>query len=238
MYHDIRNSSFGHLQFIGRMLSTLLIMCTITTIGQAAIPVITSASANTLTNTLTVTGTNLLGDASNGVSTVTLANIALTVLTQTPTSITASFPSATPASSLVPGMYPLLVTFNSSRISASFEAIVGPQTRLLFSFVTNVSGLDTDKTISNISLDPTIGSPSTPGVCVLNLFSERSSPPPFSTPTIPGGTVSVNRLSQLAPGFQGYIMALCNFKAQGLAVIQTVSQQSFSFSSIPAVVNP
>ncbi len=188
MYHDIRHSSFGHRQFIARVLSTSLIMFAITAIAQAAAPVITSASANTPTNTLTITGTGLSGDPSSGLSSVTFANIVLTVLTQTPTSITASFPPAAPASSLEPGIYPLTVLSTGSRISASFGATVGPHTRLLFSWVIAEAGLDTGIVISNISLDPTIGSPATPGVCTLNFFGDNvdaNGPVPSAVSTFP-----------------------------------------------------
>lgn len=156
----------------GRIASILAITLAIASLARADTPAITSAIANTATNILTITGTSLLGPDSDGVNSVTLAGIALTVVTQTATSITASFPATSPASSLAPGTYPLVVTFfGSSRPNnASFNVTVGPQTRLLFPYVSAGPTRTTTIVISNVSLDPATGSPAVSGACTLYLI--------------------------------------------------------------------
>jgi hypothetical protein len=221
----------------GRIVSILPIMLAIASFAQAGTPVITSAVVNQTANTLTITGTNLLGAASAGVSSVMVESITLSVITQTTTSITASFPSRAPASSLGPGTYPGIVSFLGSMAptSVSFSATISPQTRLLFTFVTNSAGFDTGLAISNITLDPTIGSPAVPGTCTLN-FEGVASVPPSNTPTIQGGTAFTTLVSTTAPGFNGYVIALCNFKAQGVAFISNLAQGTLT--ALPAVINP
>ena len=80
----------------GRIASILAITLAISSLAQADTPAIASAIANPATNTLSISGTSLLGADSAGVSSVTLAGIALTVTSQTATSITAGFPAASP----------------------------------------------------------------------------------------------------------------------------------------------
>jgi hypothetical protein len=216
----------------GRIASILPIMLLITVLAQGATPVISGAVVNTTNNTLTISGANLLGADSEGVLSVTFAGTGTLVTNETPTSITATL-----ASSPAPGVYPLVVRFfgSTTPTTVSFQVPVGPQTRLLFTFVEAGNGLETALAISNISLDPTIGSAAVPGTCTLN-YVGAVSVPPVTTPTIAGGTTYTNLTSGIAPSFTGYVIALCNFKAHGIAFISTLGLQSFT--GIPAVVNP
>jgi hypothetical protein len=92
---------------------------------------------------------------------------------------------------------------------------------LLFPFITNQAGFDTGITIANISLDP-FGTKPDEGSATLHFYGDRA-PEPKHTGTITPGTVWANALQNIAPGFQGYLIAQCNFNpARGLAVIQRV----------------
>jgi len=89
---------------------------------------------------------------------------------------------------------------------------------LLFPFVNNQNGYDTGIAISNTSQDPFGTSPSA-GSCTLNFYGAN---PPASQPVpMPGtgasgnqilaGSTSATLVSSLAPNFQGYVIASCDF---------------------------
>jgi len=96
-------------------------------------------------------------------------------------------------------------------------------TSLLFPFVTNQLGFDTGIAISNTSTDPfgTLGATAQAGTCSLNFYgSGAPSPANVTTPNVPTGTVFTQVLSGVAAGFQGYMIAQCNFQfAHGFAFI-------------------
>ena len=95
-------------------------------------------------------------------------------------------------------------------------------TNILYPFVTNQAGYDTGLAIANTSQDP-FGTITQHGTCTLNFFNGSTTPPPpaaFTTPDVPTGTVYTNLLSIVASGFQGYIIAICNFQyAHGYAFL-------------------
>jgi len=96
-------------------------------------------------------------------------------------------------------------------------------TSLLFPFVTNQLGFDTGLAISNTSTDPfgTLGATAQAGTCSLNFYgSGAPSPANVTTPNVASGTVYTQVLSGVAAGFQGYLIAQCNFQyAHGFAFI-------------------
>jgi len=96
------------------------------------------------------------------------------------------------------------------------------RTNLLYPFVTNQAGYDTGLAIANTSQDP-FGTITQHGTCTLNFFNGSTTPPPpaaFTTPDVPAGSVYTNLLSIVASGFQGYIIAVCNFQyAHGYAFL-------------------
>jgi len=91
------------------------------------------------------------------------------------------------------------------------------QTSLLFPFVTNQLGFDTGLVLSNTSTDPfATGTSATPqaGTCTLNFYG-AGAPTGGSAPA-PGGsqataTTNAFLLSSVAPGFQGYMIAVCTY---------------------------
>jgi len=95
-------------------------------------------------------------------------------------------------------------------------------TTLLYPFVTNQAGYDTGIAIANTSQDP-FGTITQHGTCDLNFFNGSTAPPPpakFTTTDVAAGEVYANLLSIVASGFQGYIIAVCNFQyAHGYAFL-------------------
>ncbi len=104
-------------------------------------------------------------------------------------------------------------TSGSAILSEAPEVLTPPRaatvTPLLFSFVSNQNGWDTNITISNTSSDP-IGTAAASGSCTLDFFG-GSSPVSVSTGTIAAGSSYSTLVSAVAPGFQGYAMAVCSF---------------------------
>jgi hypothetical protein len=96
-------------------------------------------------------------------------------------------------------------------------------TSLLFPFVTNQLGFDTGMAIANTSTDPfgTNGATNQAGTCTLSMYGAGApTPATVTTPNVPSGTVYTQVLSGVAAGFQGYIIAQCNFQyAHGFAFV-------------------
>jgi hypothetical protein len=112
------------------------------------------------------------------------------------------------------------------------QPIVGTQTTtLLFPFVTNQAGFDTGIAITNTSMD-TVGTTPQSGTCTISYFGTVTgggpTPPAQTTnaPVLGGGqfTFVLSSGGSLGimgtPGFQGYLMATCNFQyAHGFAFV-------------------
>jgi hypothetical protein len=92
-------------------------------------------------------------------------------------------------------------------------------TNLLFPFVTNQAGYDTGLAIAATSSDP-FGTALQSGTCTLNFYGSGA-PAAFVTPTVTAGTVYTALTSNIAAGFQGYMIAQCKFQyAHGFAFIK------------------
>jgi pathogenesis-related protein 1 len=129
------------------------------------------------------------------------------------------------------GLAPVSTADSDSRIAG--PTIRKTLTTLLFAFATNQLGYDTGIVISNTTLDTGTGLGATPmqGVCTLNYYCGQSgctSPPAQATTApIPAGQQLTFTLSgggnygiAATPGFQGYIIAQCQFTyARGYAYI-------------------
>ena len=88
-------------------------------------------------------------------------------------------------------------------------------TSLMLPFVTNQLGFDTGIAIANTSTDPFGGLGATPqaGTCSLNFYGNGApTPNNVTTPNVPSGTVYTTTLSSVAAGFQGYVIAQCQFQ--------------------------
>jgi hypothetical protein len=112
-------------------------------------------------------------------------------------------------------------TIPSFSSTSSSTTLNGPvfglcQTSLLFPFVTNQLGFDTGIAISNTSADPfgsKLGATGQAGTCTLNYYgSGAPSPATTVTANIPAGTTNAFAISGVAAGFQGYVIAVCQFE--------------------------
>jgi len=118
------------------------------------------------------------------------------------------------------------------------------RTILLYPFITNQAGFDTGLTVANTTNDPfTTGSNATlgqSGTCKLNWYGSFSgtATPAVDTPNITPGTVWANTLQAIAPGFQGYMFAVCNFQfAHGFAFISDVGARNIAMGYLAVVLN-
>jgi len=118
-----------------------------------------------------------------------------------------------------------------------YTGVTGPQdtgqdgitTRLLFPYVTNQAGFDTGISLSNISDDP-FGSAKNDGICTVHYYGSLVgggvAPKAQTTLVLHAGEQAIFTLSgggshgiYSTPGFQGYIIAECRFKAAGLGFV-------------------
>jgi hypothetical protein len=112
----------------------------------------------------------------------------------------------------------------SSTATVNGSAFTACTTTLLFPFVTNQLGFDTGLAISNTSSDLLNGGTKSvaaaqSGTCALTFFG-NTAPAAVTTATVAAGTSYAAAASSVAPGFQGYMIASCNFLyAHGFAYV-------------------
>jgi hypothetical protein len=108
-------------------------------------------------------------------------------------------------------------------------------TNLLFPFVTNQAGFDTGLAISNTSQDP-FGTAAQAGTCTLNWYGANA-PAAAPTPSVAAGTTWVNTVMNLAPNFQGYMIAQCRFQfAHGFAFISDVGARNLAMGYLALII--
>jgi hypothetical protein len=94
----------------------------------------------------------------------------------------------------------------------------GCQTSLLFPFLTNQAGFDTGFSIAASGTDP-FGTGIAGGTCTLYLYGQNA-PATAPTVSIPSGGEGHATISAIAPNFQGYGIAVCDFTyAHGYAFL-------------------
>lgn len=120
--------------------------------------------------------------------------------------------------------------FVDNATSATTFTINSCKTNLLFPFLTNQAGFDSGMVISNTSLDP-FGTVPQRGPCTLYYYGNTNgtgaAPLSQTSGTVNEGTQLVATLSgggnlgvTATPGFQGYVIASCNFQyAHGYAFV-------------------
>jgi len=114
-------------------------------------------------------------------------------------------------------------------------SIVLCQTTLLYPFVTNQAGFDTGIAIANTTSDP-FGTRTQNGTCVMNWYG-ASAPAAVTTPSVATGTVYTTLASTSAAGFQGYMIAVCNFQlAHGFAFISDLGARNLAMGYLALVV--
>jgi len=121
-----------------------------------------------------------------------------------------------PALNALPG----IPKFADTSVLTPFITISACQTDLLFTFMTNQAGFDTGFEIANTSTDP-FGTSAQNGTCTLNWYGTGpAAGTATTTPSIASGNYYVNLVSTAAAGFQGYMIAVCNFQyGHGFAFI-------------------
>ena len=121
------------------------------------------------------------------------------------------------------------------------NVVVGPcQTILLFPFVVNSVGFDTGVAISNTSADP-FSTPTSSGTCQLSWYGLNApaqttiGPVPAGNGTNPAAYSFV--VSGVAPGFEGYMFAVCNFQfAHGFAFISDPGARNLAMGYLALIV--
>ena len=102
--------------------------------------------------------------------------------------------------------------FADTSVLTPFISIGACQTDLLFTFMTNQAGFDTGFEIANTSTDP-FGTPAQNGTCTLNWYGTGpAAGTATTTPPVASGSAYTSLVSSAAAGFQGYMIAVCNFQ--------------------------
>ncbi len=135
--------------------------------------------------------------------------------------------------------------FSNNPINGGPVFSIGPcVTNLLFPYVTGTNGFATGIAIANTSKDNVstgsdlpvpFNTSSQTGTCTLYFFGENAIDPFTTADPVEPGTVYTVAANDLAPAFQGYVIARCNFQyAHGLAFLTAGG----SFSEYLALVIP
>ena len=144
----------------------------------------------------------------------------------------------------------ILTTVNHALTSCSDDGIpsmatcpsdvANNRTNLLYPFVSNQSGFDTGISISNTG-DDRFGThlPACPGGgcrCTLYFFGANAAPSVSTDPISPGVTYATVT-SSVAPNFQGYVIAACNFPyAHGFAFLSDIGVHSVATGYLAEVI--
>jgi hypothetical protein len=152
----------------------------------------------------------------------------------TPPSFTAAAGAAASSTLSIP-------RFADTSTATSFFTIVQCTTSLLFPFLTNQAGFDTGIAIMNTTTDP-FGTKPQAGTCSLNFYGQNA-PPVFTTPSIASGNPDPSKyafqLSSIAPNFEGYMIAICNFQlAHGYAFISDLGARNLAHGYLALVLSP
>jgi hypothetical protein len=135
-----------------------------------------------------------------------------TIGTPSPSGAATSSVQLAPVSTVGTAVTTPIPRFGAAPLSGSFVSVIPCATNVLFPFVSQGNGYDTGFAISNTTADA-FGTASQSGTCVYNFYG--TNPPSggtFTTKSFGGGTTDTELLSVMAPGFQGYIIAVCNFQ--------------------------
>jgi len=122
-------------------------------------------------------------------------------------------------------------------VARNLVVVSACRTNLLFPFVTNQGGFDTGLAIANTSADPFGTSPQS-GTCTWNFFGDNA-PASVDTGVVAGGTVLAAVVSDplMAPGFQGYVIAVCNFEfAHGFAFVSDVGARNLAMGYLALIL--
>jgi len=126
--------------------------------------------------------------------------------------------------------------FTAGTGSSNIFAINICRTVLLYPYVTNISGFDTGLAIANTSTDP-FGTGAQAGSCDLNWYQGTNNPAKGNSGTIASGTIYTTLASTAVPGFNGYMIAVCNFQfAHGFAFVSDVGARNLAMGYLAVVL--
>jgi len=133
-----------------------------------------------------------------------------------------------------------IVRFADRPVRGAALRVISCRTNLLFSWVTNQGGFDAGLAISNTSRDP-FNTATQRGSITLHFFGMNAPSSPLVTPVVEAGTTYTAVLSTIAPGFQGYIIAVAGFQfAEGFAFLSNGAGQpggpTLATSYVPTVL--
>ena len=130
--------------------------------------------------------------------------------------------------------------FADTSTATNLFGIVQCTTSLLFPFITNQAGFDTGFAIMNTTSDP-FGTKPQQGTCAFNFYGQNA-PPVYTTGIIPSGnnvapSVYAFLASSIAPSFQGYMIAVCNFQlAHGYAFVSDLGAQKLAHGYLALIL--
>jgi len=125
------------------------------------------------------------------------------------------------------------------------------QTALLYPYVTEIGGFDTGLAVANTTSDPFGTGPQT-GYCTIYWYGTATpatnpgylgsagyqTTTPTSSQVIATGTIQAWATSVNAPGFNGYVIALCNFQyAHGFAFVSDLGARNLAMGYLALVMN-
>jgi hypothetical protein len=137
---------------------------------------------------------------------------------------------------------------DTSTATATFT-VTACTTNILFPFLTNQAGFDSGVSIANTSADP-FGTAAQAGPCTLNYYGGTTgggaAPAAQKSGVVNSGTLLLFTLSgggnlgvAATPGFQGYMIAQCNFQyAHGFAFISDVGANKVSEAYLGLILDP
>jgi len=126
--------------------------------------------------------------------------------------------------------------FIDTSTATSFFTVVQCTTSLLFPYVTEIAGFDTGLAIANTSTDP-FGTTAQAGTCTLYWYG-TAAPANTVTASVASGTVWAGLTSLLAPGFNGYMIATCNFQyAHGFAFVSDLGARNLAMGYLALILN-
>jgi len=161
-------------------------------------------------------------------------------------SVAGSFaPLSTVTTASTSNLQPRFADTSSARTLFNVNAC---STNILFPFLTNQVGFDSGIAIANTSTDP-FGTAPQAGPCKLNYYGETTgggaAPAAQTSQVIPSGRTLTATLSSggnygvaATPGFQGYVIAQCNFQyGHGFAYISDVGANRIAEAYLALVMD-
>jgi hypothetical protein len=126
--------------------------------------------------------------------------------------------------------------FIDTSTAGTFATVVQCTTSLLFPYVTEIAGFDTGLSIANTTVDP-FGTAAQAGTCTLYWYG-TAQPANTVTASVAAGTIWTGLTSLLAPGFNGYMIATCNFQyAHGFAFVSDLGARNLAMGYLALVMN-